>query len=273
MTYGLPDVTALLALLGRLDLDERQRRIERQKLDALLAIGETATWPAPSAARYFGEHEHKPCAIATIARGPARVWDGMVARQKALSAVVRTGQPLRVAYLVDRCWGRAKRRNARLRHDSSRPVGRRRRARQAAMAFGVSPSSSRKAISRRYRGPWRLASRRHARPRCCAATCRSRSATTPRRAAGAGAAPGAMPAASAAPITRWTRRCGSACARCGSRSRASNRCRLTSSSTTPTLLAMVRDRRSIRQACRDAGVGASKLRRYGDRLPRAIGGS
>jgi ATP-dependent DNA helicase RecQ len=123
MTYGLPDVTALIGLLEGNNLDERQRRIERQKLDALLGYCETATCRRQVLLGYFGEHGHAACGNCDNCLKPARVWDGMVAAQKALSAVVRTGQRFGVAYLVDLLLGRTTDRIQRFGHDRLKTFG------------------------------------------------------------------------------------------------------------------------------------------------------
>jgi len=123
MTYGLPDVTALLALLEASNLDERQRRIERQKLDALLGYCETASCRRQVLLGYFGEHDHPACGNCDNCLKPARVWDGLVAAQKALSAVVRTGQRFGVAYLVDLLLGRANERMEKFGHEKLKTFG------------------------------------------------------------------------------------------------------------------------------------------------------
>src|SRR5260221_2996975 len=101
ITYGMPDVTALMALLDGANLEERQRRIERHKLNALLGFCETANCRRQVLLGYFGEREHPACGNCDNCLKPARVWDGLVAAQKALSAVFRTGQRFGVAHLVD----------------------------------------------------------------------------------------------------------------------------------------------------------------------------
>jgi ATP-dependent DNA helicase RecQ len=123
MTYGLQDVAALLGLLEGSNLDDRQRRIERQKLDALLGFCETASCRRQVLLGYFGEHDHPPCGNCDNCLKPARVWDGLVAAQKALSAVFRTGQRFGVAYLVDVLTGKASERIARFGHDRLKTFG------------------------------------------------------------------------------------------------------------------------------------------------------
>jgi ATP-dependent DNA helicase RecQ len=119
----MADVTALLALLDGATLDERQRRIERHKLDALLGFCETATCRRQVLLGYFGEREHPPCGNCDNCLRPARVWDGVVAAQKALSAVFRTGQRFGVGHLVDVLRGQVTERVQRFGHDKLKTFG------------------------------------------------------------------------------------------------------------------------------------------------------
>ncbi len=123
MTYGMQDVTALLALLDGSNLDERQRRIERHKLNALLGFCESASCRRQVLLGYFGERDHPPCGNCDNCLRPARVWDGLVAAQKALSAVFRTGQRFGVAHLVDVLRGEVTERVQRFGHDRLKTFG------------------------------------------------------------------------------------------------------------------------------------------------------
>jgi len=124
MTYGMPDVTALMALLDGANLAERQRRIERHKLNALLGFCETASCRRQVLLGYFGEREHGPsCGNCDNCLKPARVWDGLVAAQKALSAVIRTGQRFGVAHLVDVLRGETTERVKSFGHDRLKTFG------------------------------------------------------------------------------------------------------------------------------------------------------
>jgi ATP-dependent DNA helicase RecQ len=123
MTYGLQDVGALVALIEGNTLNERQRRIERQKLDALFGYCETASCRRRVLLGYFGEDPPATCGNCDNCLKPARVWDGLVAAQKALSAVVRTGQRFGVAYLCDLLMGRATDRIKSFGHDNLKTFG------------------------------------------------------------------------------------------------------------------------------------------------------
>ena len=123
MTYGMADVTTLLALLDGAKLEERQRRIERHKLNALLGYCETATCRRQVLLGYFGERDHPPCGNCDNCLHPARVWDGLVTAQKALSAAIRTGQRFGVAHLVDVLRGQLTERVRQLGHHRLKTFG------------------------------------------------------------------------------------------------------------------------------------------------------
>src|ERR1700730_8363124 len=102
MAYGIADVMNLRRLTEAADIAEQQRRIERQKSDALIGFCETMSCPRQGLLGYFGERDHRPCGNCDNCRDPAaESWDGTVAAQKALSAVYRTGQRFGAHHLVD----------------------------------------------------------------------------------------------------------------------------------------------------------------------------
>jgi ATP-dependent DNA helicase RecQ len=123
MTYGMADVMALMGLLEGADIDERQRRIERQKLNALLGYCETAGCRRQVLLGYFGERDHPPCGNCDICLQPVTVWNGLVAAQKALSAVFRTGQRFGVQHLIDVLLGKVSDRIRQLGHDRIKTFG------------------------------------------------------------------------------------------------------------------------------------------------------
>jgi ATP-dependent DNA helicase RecQ len=123
MTYGMADVTALSGLLAGSDLNETQKRIERHKLNALLGYCETARCRRQVLLGYFGEREHAPCGNCDTCLTPPRSWDGLVAAQKALSAVARTGQRFGVGHLTDVLLGEPTERARQFRHDQLKTFG------------------------------------------------------------------------------------------------------------------------------------------------------
>jgi ATP-dependent DNA helicase RecQ len=101
MTYGLGDVIQLKQMVSGSELDDRQKRVELQKLDTLLGYCETATCRRQVLLHYFGDTLPGPCGNCDICSNPVQRWDGTVAAQKALSAVYRTGQRFGVQYVID----------------------------------------------------------------------------------------------------------------------------------------------------------------------------
>ena len=106
MTYGLNDV-----VIHRMRIDEsiagdEQKRVERSKLDALLAWCETATCRRALLLKYFSE-EAGPCGNCDTCLEPPQLWDGTVAAQKAMSAALRTGQRFGAGHLIDILRGKA----------------------------------------------------------------------------------------------------------------------------------------------------------------------
>jgi len=106
MTYGLNDV-----VIHRLRIDEstagdEQKRVERSKLDALLAWCETASCRRALLLKYFSE-EAGACGNCDTCLDPPELWDGTVAAQKAMSAALRTGQRFGAGHLIDILRGKA----------------------------------------------------------------------------------------------------------------------------------------------------------------------
>jgi len=123
MTYGIADVMSLMRLLDASEATERQRRIERQKMEALIGYCETVSCRRQVLLGYFGEGDHPPCGNCDNCRTPVPSWDGPVAAQKALSAVYRTGQRFGAQHLVDILVGKTTERVVRLKHDRLKTFG------------------------------------------------------------------------------------------------------------------------------------------------------
>ncbi|HZU90012.1 MAG TPA: RecQ family ATP-dependent DNA helicase, partial [Stellaceae bacterium] len=79
MTYGMADVMNLLRLVADAELDERQRRIERQKIEALIGYCETVACRRQVLLGYFGETDRPPCGHCDNCRNPPESWEGTVA--------------------------------------------------------------------------------------------------------------------------------------------------------------------------------------------------
>ena len=89
--YGMGDIR-----LRRLQIDEsessnEQKRVDRQRLNALVALCESPRCRRQTLLAYFGETA-EPCGNCDFCCDGAEVIDGTIAAQKALSAIVRTGE-------------------------------------------------------------------------------------------------------------------------------------------------------------------------------------
>ena len=80
---------------------EDQKRIERQKLDALLGLCETMRCRRQVLLEYFGESLKNPCGNCDTCLEPVKSFDATVATQKALSCVYKTGERFGAAYVID----------------------------------------------------------------------------------------------------------------------------------------------------------------------------
>jgi len=101
MTYGLADVVETKARIQSSELDDRQKRIELQKFEALLGYCESLSCRRAILLKYFGEEPSSNCGNCDTCIKPPESWDGTQAAQKALSAVYRTGQTFGAGHLTD----------------------------------------------------------------------------------------------------------------------------------------------------------------------------
>jgi ATP-dependent DNA helicase RecQ len=106
MTYGLNDVVIHRMRIEESVAGDEQKRVERGKLDALLAWCETADCRRALLLRYFSE-EASACGNCDTCLEPPELWDGTVAAQKAMSAALRTGQRFGAGHLIDILRGKA----------------------------------------------------------------------------------------------------------------------------------------------------------------------
>ena len=104
LAYGLQDVVQQRRLIDSSDGDAAHRRQLSAHLDAMLALCETVECRRSRMLAYFGE-ESGPCGNCDTCLEPPSTWDGTVAAQKLLSAIVRLdrerGQRYGAGHLID----------------------------------------------------------------------------------------------------------------------------------------------------------------------------
>jgi ATP-dependent DNA helicase RecQ len=116
MTYGLNDVVIHRQRIDESAAPDEQKRVERQKLDAMLAYCEAASCRRTVLLTYFGEATG-PCGNCDTCQSPPELWDGTIAAQKFMSAALRTGQRFGAAHLIDILRGKATEKVAQFGHD------------------------------------------------------------------------------------------------------------------------------------------------------------
>lgn len=101
LAYGLADIVAVHKLLDISTGSEEFKRIQNQRLQAMLGYCETADCRRQILLNYFGESYSGTCGNCDICFEKVETWDGTEVAQKALSCVYRTGERFGVGYLVD----------------------------------------------------------------------------------------------------------------------------------------------------------------------------
>ena len=75
MAYGLGDVVSMRQMLLSGDAPEERKRVERQKLDALLGFCESTECRHQTILRYFGEEHPGDCNQCDNCLAPVDTWD------------------------------------------------------------------------------------------------------------------------------------------------------------------------------------------------------
>ena len=119
MAYGLQDVITLRRMLAESNANETQKRIEYNRLDAMLALCEQVHCRRQALLGYFGDALEQPCGNCDT----VETWDGTLAAQQALSCIHRTEQRFGVAYLVDVLLGKSTERIIRFGHHQQSTYG------------------------------------------------------------------------------------------------------------------------------------------------------
>ncbi len=123
MVYGLQDVVRLSQMVDQSAAEDWHKRIERDKLFALLGWCEVTGCRRAALLGYFGERYPHPCGNCDVCLTPPQTWDGTEAAQKLLSCVYRTGQRFGVGHLIDVLRGASTDKVRQHRHDQLSTFG------------------------------------------------------------------------------------------------------------------------------------------------------
>ena len=98
--YGMGDIRLRRLQIDESDASDEQKRVDRQRLNALVSLCESPRCRRQTLLAYFGETT-QPCGNCDFCCDGAEVIDGTIAAQKALSAIVRTGQRFGTEHLTN----------------------------------------------------------------------------------------------------------------------------------------------------------------------------
>jgi len=129
--YGVGEIRQFRQWIEASDAPEDVKEVERQKVNALVALCEAPVCRRVVLLDYFGEPA-EPCGNCDLCRGSVETFDATVLAQKALSAVVRTRERFGVEHLISVLRGERSEKVAQHGHD-------------ALPTFGVGADQSRKA--------------------------------------------------------------------------------------------------------------------------------
>ena len=97
--YGLDDIALRRRQIDESLAPDERKRADHARLNALLSLAEAPRCRRVTLLAYFGE-EAQPCGNCDLCRRPPKLFDGTVAAQKALSAILRTGERFGLEHLI-----------------------------------------------------------------------------------------------------------------------------------------------------------------------------
>ena len=97
--YGLDDMRLRRLQIEESDASDERKRIERQRLNALIALCEAPRCRRQTLLAYFGEAS-EPCGNCDLCIEGVERFDGTIEAQKAMSAILRTGERFGTEHLV-----------------------------------------------------------------------------------------------------------------------------------------------------------------------------
>jgi len=116
MLYGAGDIALRRRFIEESEAPDAHKRMEHRKLDALLGFAESSQCRRQVLLRYFGD-DCEACGNCDVCQSPPETFDGLVAAQKLLSCIYRTGERFGQAHVISVLLGEADERIGHLGHD------------------------------------------------------------------------------------------------------------------------------------------------------------
>ena len=156
MAYGLSDIVQQRRMIDESTGSDAFKRVSIGKLDALVALAETAGCRRSRLLGYFGEEATSSnCGNCDNCLSPPQLRDGKVAAQKLLSCAYRTGQRFGAMHLIDVLVGRMTEQRHAVRPRQAVRVRHRQRSQRKAMARRDPPTGRHGPSAGGQRSLWR----------------------------------------------------------------------------------------------------------------------
>jgi ATP-dependent DNA helicase RecQ len=97
--YGMADMQLRRLQIEQSESSDERKRVERQRLNALLALAEAPRCRRQTLLAYFAEPS-EPCGNCDLCQEGVERFDGTIEAQKAMSAILRTGERFGLEHLV-----------------------------------------------------------------------------------------------------------------------------------------------------------------------------
>jgi ATP-dependent DNA helicase RecQ len=99
--FSTGDITLRRRQIDESGASDEQKLVDRLRLNALVALCESPRCRRQTLLRYFGETDTPACGNCDVCDGRVEVIDGTIAAQKAMSAIVRTGERFGTEHLIN----------------------------------------------------------------------------------------------------------------------------------------------------------------------------
>lgn len=115
--YGIDDIKLRRLQIDDSDAPDDRKRADHQRLNALLMLAEAPNCRRQVLLSFFGERDHAPCGHCDLCKSPVETYDATQDAQKALSAMIRTGERFGLEHVIAVVRGEDTERVRSLRHD------------------------------------------------------------------------------------------------------------------------------------------------------------
>ena len=118
MLYSTGDLQLRRRQIDESGASDEQKLVDRLRLNALVALCESPRCRRQTLLGYFGETLGDACGNCDVCAGGVAVIDGTIAAQKAMSAIIRTGERFGLEHLINLLLGEPTEAIRKFRHDA-----------------------------------------------------------------------------------------------------------------------------------------------------------